>query len=157
MNTETSFNENSTAKNKFIKMLGYALCLLIGFVIVLGVKSCIKDVNMPEEFKKAEKLLKREGFSCRYLDEKDEIKDLFDELDFDANGATEVLIAFDESSEDLFLIVYCDDVLAAQELESEFAWEIAGDDYLYYRGYTTKANYKTVYFGHKDLIESLWS
>ena len=62
---------------------------------------------------------------------------------------------FDEDTEDFFLIVCCDDVAMANELEFQLAWEVGSDDYLYYRGYTTKINYKTVYLGHEDLIVTL--
>ena len=155
MNSETQAKENVTAKSKIINILGYALCLLIGLVILFSIKSCIKSMSMPEELKRAEKLLEKEGFSCRYSDDEDEIKDLFDEIDIDADGATEVLFAFDEDTEDFFLIVCCDDVAMANELEFQLAWEVGSDDYLYYRGYTTKINYKTVYLGHEDLIVTL--
>ena len=155
MNNDTPTKENLTTKYKVMKILGYAICFLIGLAIVLGVKSCMKSLGMPEEFKEAERLLKKEGFSCRYLNEEEDFIDLFDELDLDVKGAVEVLVALDEDSEDLFLIVCCDDVSSAKDLEFDLAWELAEDDYLYYRGYTTEVNYRTVYFGHKDLISAL--
>ena len=155
MSNDSTTEKNATTKAKALNILGYALCFLVGLAIILGVKSCVKSLSMPEEFKEAEKILKKEGFSCRYLDEEEDFEDLFDELDINAEGAVEVLVAFDEDSEDLFLITCCDDVSAAKDLEFELAWELAGDDYLYNRGYTTKVNYRTVYFGHKDLIAAL--
>jgi hypothetical protein len=155
MNNEAPTKENATLKSKIMTTLGYALCFLIGVIIVLSVKSCMRGMSMPEDFKDAKKLLEKEDFSCKYLDEEDEIEDLFKELDVDSKGVTEVLIAFDEDSEDLFLIAHCDDVEMAKDLENELAWELAADDYLYYRGYTIKVNYRMVYFGHNDLIDVL--
>ena len=155
MNNDSTTEKNTTAKTKSLNILGYALCFLVCLAIILGIKSCVKNLSMPEEFKDAEIFLKKEGFSCRYLDEEEDFKDLFDELDIDAEGAVDVLVAFDEDSEDLFLITYCDDVSATKDLEFELAWEIAGDDYLYNKGYTTKVDYRTVYFGRKDLIAAL--
>ena len=155
MDNDGTTKKNATAKSKALNILGYALCFLVGLAIILGVKSCVKSLSMPKEFKDAEKILEKEGFSCRYLDEEEDFEDLFDELGIDAEGAVDVLVAFGEDSEDWFLITYCDDVSAAKDLEFELAGELAGDDYLYNRGYTTKVNYQTVYFGHKNLIDAL--
>ena len=154
MNNDNTTKENAT-KTKIMEILSYALCFLIFLAIVIGVKSCIKNSSMPEEFKEAKKLLKKEGFSCRYLDEEEDFEELFDDLGFDPEGVTEVLIAYDENSEEMFLIACCEDVSSAKNLEFDLAWEIAGDKYLYNMGYTTKVNYRTVYFGHKDLIAAI--
>ena len=83
------------------------------------------------------------------------MEELFDMLDLDAKGVKEVLGAYDEDTDDLFLIICCDDISVANSLEDELAWKLEGDNYLYNRGYTIKVNYRTVYFGHKDLIATL--
>ena len=142
-------------KNKISKILSYLLCFVIGLAIVIGVKSCINNISMPKDFKDAKKLLKDEGFQVKYSNKDKDIDSLFDELDMDADGITEVLVAYDEKSDDLFLIIHCDDRSSADEILDDLAWEIAKDDSLYYREYTVKASYKTVYFGHKDLISEL--
>ena len=151
-------SNDTTEKNATLKalgILGYALCFIVGLAIILGVKSCVKSLSMPEELKEAEKLLKREGFSCRYLNEEDDLEEVFNVLDLDAEGVEEALVAYDEDTDDLFLIICCDDIYVAQSLEDDLAWEIAWEDYLYYRGYSVKVNYRTVYFGHKDLIAAI--
>ena len=155
MNNDTTTEKNETTKAKVLNILGYGLCFLVVLAIILGIKSCVKGFSMPKELKEAEKVLKKEGFSCRYLDEEDELEEFFDELDLDAEGVEEALVAYDEDTDDLFLIVCCDDVSVANSLEDELAWELAGDDYLYYRGYSVKVDFRTVYFGHEDLIVDL--
>ena len=155
MNNDNTTKETVTPKSKIMNVLGYGLCFLIAFAVLIGVKSCMKKLGMPEEFKEAEKLLKKEGFACRYLDDEEDFEDLFDELDLDSEGVEEVLFAFNEDSEDFFLIAYCDGVTTAKSLEFDVAWEIAGDDYLYNIGYSTKVKYRIVYCGHKDLIAAL--
>ena len=154
MNRNSTNEKNATTKAIFMKMFEYALCFLIGFAVILGVKSCVKSLGRPVELKEAKELLKREGFSCKYIDE-DALEDFFNELDFQAKGAEEALIAYDEDSGDYFFVVCCDDISSANNLEEEFAWELAVDDYLYYRGYIVKVSFRTVYFGHKDLITEL--
>lgn len=154
MNNDST-TKNITTKAKALNILGYALCFLVGLAIILGVKSCVRSLSMPEEFKEAEKDLKKEGSSCRYLDEEEDLEELFDMLDLDAKGVKEVLGAYDEDTDDLFLIICCDDISVANSLEDELAWKLEGDNYLYNRGYTIKVNYRTVYFGHKDLIATL--
>ena len=72
MNNDSTTEKNATAKAKALNILGYALCFLIALAIILGVKSCVKSLSMPEEFKEAEKILKKEGFSCKYLDEEED-------------------------------------------------------------------------------------
>ena len=155
MNNDSTPEKNATAKPKALKILGYAVCFFVTLAIILGVKSCVKNLGMPEEFKDSKKILEKEGYSCRYLDAEEDFEDLFDELDIAAEGAEEVLVAYDEDSEDWFLITCCDDISAAKDLEFELAWELAGDDYLYNRGYDTRVNYRTVYFGHRDLIDAI--
>ena len=155
MINDSTTEKKATTKAKALKILGYVLCFFVALAIILGVKSCVKSLGMPEELEEAEKFLKKEGFSCRYLDEEDDLEGLFNELDLDAEGVKEALIAYDEDTDDLFLIVCCDDISVATSLENDLAWELAWDDYLYYRGYSVKVNFRTVYFGHKDLIAAL--
>lgn len=145
-----------SAKEIIYKIIEYGVCFLIGLAIVLGVKSCMKNAGMPEDFKDAKKLLKNEGFSdIKYTDDEDKIDDLFDEIDIDDDGVSEVLAALNKKSGDLFIVAYCDSTSAAEDLMNEFAWEIAGDDELYENGYTARVNYRTVYFGHEDLVSEL--
>ncbi|MBR4296266.1 MAG: hypothetical protein IKT56_05470 [Clostridia bacterium] len=155
MNNNVSTPESVFTKANLYKILSYALCFLLGLAIVIGVKSCARNASMPEAFKEAKSLLKNEGYSIRYIDSETKIEDLLNELDINANGVNKILIAFHENSEDMFLIAYCDDVSTAEDLEFELSWELAKDDYLYYRGYTIKVNYRTVYFGHTDIISTL--
>ena len=156
MNNDVSTKESSGVKSGVLKILGYVLCFIIGLAIVLGVKSCVKKSGMPEDFKEAEKILKREGFSqIRYLNDEEKIEEMLQELDIDAVGINEVLVAYDEDSEDCFFVLYCEDVSSAEEVLDEFIWILAKDDYLYYRDYGTESTYRTVYFGHKDLISEM--
>ncbi len=155
MNDDVS-TKNAIIKAKALKVLQTILCFLIGLAVVLGVKSCIRNVGMPDDFKEAKKLLKKEGFSkIRYLDDEDKIDDLFDELDVDGDGVREVLAAYNNDSEDFFFVLYCDDVSCAKEVLDEFSWALAMDDILYHRGYAVEISYRTVYFGHEDLISEL--
>jgi len=155
MNNDVSPKVETTTRSKILGFLGTILCFLIGLAVIIGVKSCIRDSGMPDAFKDAKTLLEKEGFSIRYMDDESKIREKFSELDVDAYGVTEVLIALDEDTEDFFIVAYCDDVTAAENLEFEFSYLLSFDDYLYYRGYTSKVNYRMVYFGHKDIISAL--
>ena len=61
MNNDST-TKNITTKAKALNILGYALCFLVGLAIILGVKSCVRSLSMPEEFKEAEKDLKKRAF-----------------------------------------------------------------------------------------------
>ena len=155
MNNDNTTQTNETTTPKVPKFIVYALCFLLAFAIMLGVKSCTQSLSIPDEFKPAETLLKKEGFSCKYLGDEDDFEELFEVLDLDTRGVNEVFGAFDEDTDDFFLIICCDDVQTAKDVEYDLACDLVTDNYLYYRGYTTKVDYKTVYFGHRDLISAI--
>ena len=156
MNNGMPFQDNIAMRGNVRNILTLILCFALALIAILGVKSFIKNVSMPEDLKEAKSILEDEDFSSiKHLDDEDDIEEWFEDLDIELFDVTDALVAVNHDSEDIVVVLYCKDIEAAEQMLFEFSGIIAEDDFLYHRGYVVEKNYRTVYFGHKDIVDEL--
>ncbi len=140
------------SKEKIKKALLYIVGFIVSMAIVLGVKGCLKNTNMPEEFKDAKKILREVGFSSiKYTNTEKDLYELFEILEIDAVGVEEALVGYNDSAEEMFIILRCDSTLHANETE----WEMVSLAVNSSDSYTVKKEYTFIYFGNKELVSKI--
>ncbi len=135
--------------------IGSIICTLLAIAILIGVKSCANANDMSESMKEAKSFLKDQGYKVRVENDADDIAEMMKDIfDIEPEGIEELLLAYHEQAEDMFLILQCTDTISADSMEFALI-DFAILENMDYSGYTVERSYTTIYLGHKDLVKDL--
>ena len=135
--------------------IGSIICTLLAIVIFIGVKSCVSANDMSESMKEAKRFLKDQDYKVRVENDADDIEEIMiDVFDIEPDGIEELLLAYHEKAEDMFLILRCTNTVSADNMEFALIDFVILEN-MDYSGYTVERSYTTICLGHEDLVEDL--